>query len=60
MKDFNKFAKSEEPWFCWDCNLNNIPFLSLEPKKIQLFFGTCQKKKTKPVKPRKTILQNMQ
>ena len=53
MKGFNKFAKSEEPWFCWDCNLNNIPFLFLKPKKIQILFGTCQKKKTKPVKPGK-------
>ena len=44
MKHFNKFAKSEEPGFCWDGNLNNIPFLSLEPKKIQLLSGTCQKK----------------
>ena len=44
MKDVNKFAKSEEPWFCWDCNLNNIN---------NILFGTCQKKKTKPVKPGK-------
>ena len=50
-KDFNKFAKSDEPWFCWDCNLENIPFISLEPRKIQQLFNIGQKKNTEKEKP---------
>ena len=42
-QDFEIASKNNEPWFCWDCIKNNIPFATLEPKKIANLFEIPKK-----------------
>ena len=46
---FVKLGQCEEPWFCLECMTNNLPFHTLDEKKVKKLFNIFTKK------PEKTI-----
>ena len=43
-KKIDKFGISEEPWFCWSCRKDNIPFQTLCLLQIQKLFAISKKR----------------